>query len=114
MTANVPYITFEVKKHFGNDHVLVSSDPLEIKDSHATKGEQFPIECVCMVGLQGIPVLVVTVAQKSISRFQYYSCMNNTNINTKVQLIAKILHNGSESGSAGHVSFVTCTITFAS
>ena len=36
------------------------------------------------------------------------------NILHYVQLIAKILHNGSESGSAGHVSFVTCTITVAS
>lgn len=38
-TANMPYVSEKVKNEFGNDHVLVSADGLEITDSSGTQGE---------------------------------------------------------------------------
>ena len=37
-TANVPFITQEVQREFGDDYTLVSTEGLEFPDSHGTKG----------------------------------------------------------------------------
>ena len=48
--ANVEYILRELKEEFGDGHVLVTSDGLEIRDSPGTRGQLAPTckFCVCV------------------------------------------------------------------
>jgi len=36
--ANVPYVTSVIRNEYGNDHIVVTSDGLEVKDSSGTRG----------------------------------------------------------------------------